>query len=176
MVSCGPDVQSLYYTHMYTFTDYRSDTKPEVCITKGSLYDIINTNPSFSLFKKVIERAGMIGQLNNINADFTLLVPLDSSLKHIPKEYFENMDSGLAKQILGASSLRRTISSELLKSSPVSYFYTVNPNMRAYVTNINGITTINNCATVIKYDIPANNGMIHIVSNIIAPNDDHFMN
>ena len=45
-----------------------------------------------------------------------------------------------------------------------------------YITNINRITNINNCVNVVKYDIWKENGIIHIIDNLLLPSEDHFMN
>lgn len=175
MVSTAPNSQVYNFTHMYSFVDLRSNKDPEVCINPGSIYDFLNKN-NCSKFKKVVERAGMIGQLNDKQADFTVLVPTDNFLAHIPAQYFEKMDDGLARQILDSSVIRKKIDKKLITSSPVAYYNTRNPQMRMYITNISGKTQVNNCATIVKYDINCTNGLIHLVNNILAPNMDHFMN
>jgi hypothetical protein len=97
-------------------------------------------------------------------------------LNHLSNNDIHSMDDGEAKDIIETSILPTIIASDLLKSSPVSYFYTKNSHMRMYVTNINDITKINNCVQVVKYDIWCNNGIIHIVSGLIQPSLDHFLN
>lgn len=176
MVSYGPDTQSLNLTHMYSFVDYRSNKIPNMLLTKGSIYDYIHSEPEFSKFKTIIERAGMINQLNSPQANFTIMIPSDVYLNHIPCDYFEYMDDGLARQILACSTINRRIDRELITSSPVSYYVTRNPQMRMFVTNIGGVCNINNCADIVKYNIICNNGIIHIVNNLIAPNEDTFIN
>ncbi len=176
MVSYGPDIQNQNFTHMWSFVDYRSSVEPQLCVNSGSIYDYINRHPEMKKFKIVIDRAMMSGQLNDEQANFTILIPLDGFLKHIPDEYFQTMDNGLARQILNASTMNRRIEGDLLVSSPVAYYYTRNPAMRLYVTNINRKTRVNNCSNVVQFDIKCTNGLIHIVDNIIAPNQDTFMN
>lgn len=176
MVSTYPNGQLYNFTHMYSFVDLRGKKTPELCVNSGSLYDFINKNKNLSKFRTIIERAQMMGQLNDSQADFTIMIPKDEFLAHIPVEYFEKMDDGLAKQILNCSTMRRKIDKWILTSSPVAYYTTRNPEMRMYVTNISGQTRVNNCATVVQYDIPCTNGLVHFVDNILAPNLDHFMN
>lgn len=176
MVSTGPDVQNYNFTHMYSFVDRRLNDREEVYLpNKDTLYSYI-CNPEFSKFKKILEKAKMISQLNNIQANFTVFVPDDDSLKDIPDEYFSNMDIGTAKQIVNASIIVKKINGELIQSSPVAYYYTLNPKMRMYITNIGGITIINNRTRITEYDITLTNGIIHKISDLIIPNEDHFMN
>lgn len=176
MVSVGPYTPVTDYTHMYSFVDYRSSTKPQICINKGSLYGFLKTTPGFSKFLKLVETAKMYAQINEIEADFTMFVPSDNFLQHLPPDYFDKMDDGLARQIFDASVLNRRIPKNLVVSSPVCYYTTRNPKMRMYMTNIGGRTQINNCVKVVKYDILLNNGIIHVVDGLIVPNEDHFMN
>jgi hypothetical protein len=176
MVSYIPSTQSLLYNHMSSFVDYRTDKEPEICINSGSIYSIIASSPSFSKFKKIVENAKMIGIFNDIQANFTLFLPSDDYLKDFPDWFFETMDDGLAKQIINSSIIPKILKRDLLTSSPVCYFYTKNPGMRMYVTNINYITELNRCTRVVRYDINCTNGVIHLIDNLIIPNDDHFMN
>lgn len=175
MVSVGPDTQSYNYTHMYSFVDLNTDCKkPE--IEKGSIYDYINSNPSFSKFKTIVNHSKNIGLLNDIQANCTVLIPKDEYLSDIPLEYFTKMDDGLARQILASSIIDRKICGKLLSSSPVAYYITRNPEMRMYVENISGITTVNRCSRVVQYDIKCTNGLIHIITGLLVPSDNHFMN
>jgi uncharacterized surface protein with fasciclin (FAS1) repeats len=180
MVSCGPDTQSYNFTHMQSFVDYRSNIPNKPCVVRGSLYDFLLRNGNFTRFLSIIERAGFIGQLNNEQADLTLFVPPDSVLQNIPNDFFDKMDDGEARQILKASMIHRVIDGKLLKSSPVAYYYTYNPDMRLYITNISGKTRINNCINIVHFDIgkngEINNGLLHITDGLIVPTMDTFMN
>lgn len=176
MVSCGPDVQNVNYTHMYSFVDYRNFGKSSYCTVKGSMYDYIASNSGMTKIKKIIEMADIEGILSDLEANYTLFIPLDSELQHISECFFETMDKGLARQIVLSSIIVRQLDKKLLQSSPVSYYITRDPKMRMYVTNINGITKINNCLNVTKFNIPCTNGIIHLTNGLIVPSEDHFMN
>lgn len=176
MVSFAPNTQSYLYNHMSFFIDYESSTKPKTCMLKNSIYEYINCSENTKKFQKIVEKAQMIGFLNDEQINCTIFIPTDDFLHHIDNSYFDNMDIGLARKILSSSIIPRKIGSDLLTSSPVSYFYTKNPNMRMYITNINRITNINNCVNVVKYDIWKENGIIHIIDNLLLPSEDHFMN
>lgn len=176
MTSLGPDTQSYNFTHMYSFVDLRNNEKPKVCTDPNSIFGFLSKSQDFTKFLKIVQRADMEGFLNDIQANFTLFVPMDRFIEHIPMEYFENMDVGLARQILNASLLNRQLDKSLITSSPVCYYTTRNPRMRMYVTNISNVTQINNCVRVVEFNNRMNNGIVHIVNNLIVPNEDHFMN
>jgi uncharacterized surface protein with fasciclin (FAS1) repeats len=176
MVSLGPDIQPLNYTHMTSLVDYRGKECPQILPNKGSIYAHLQTDPQFSLFRTIVEKISMQGQLNEEEADFTIFAPVDKYLSKIPREFFDKMDNGMARQIFNASTLNRKIDKDLLISSPVCYLTTRNPKMRMYVTNINDKTRINNRVSVVHYDLVFNNGIIHVVDGLIFPNEDIFLN
>lgn len=176
MVSYTPNTPYLNFSHMYDFIDYRSKKKPEMCLTEGSIYCLLYSDKRFSKFRSIIDKAKLQGFFNDSQINITLFVPTDEMLSHIPDDFFQTMDIGLARNILDASSIPKRLKSDLLTSSPVCYYFTKNPEMRMYMTNISRNTRINNCANIVQFDIEANNGIIHIVDNLISPNEDHFLN
>lgn len=175
MTTTGPYTQSLNRTHMFSFVDYRGKSEIINCPAGNSIMNHIDTHPQLTKFRKVVNRAGMNAQLSQNEANFTLFTPLDQYLKQ-PDSYFDNMDDGLARQILSASLMDRKIDGYLLQSSPVSYFTTKNPHMRMYITNISDQTRLNQSANVVKFDIPADNGIIHFIDNLIVPSNNTFIN
>lgn len=176
MVSYTPTTPYLNFNHMYDFVDYRSKKQPEMCLTQGSIYYLLCRDTRFSKFRSIIDKAKLQGFFDDMQSNISLFIPTDNMLKHIPDSFFQTMDIGLARNILDASSIPKRLKSDLLTSSPVCYYFTKNPSMRMYVTNINKNTRINNCANIVQFDIEANNGMIHIIDNLLVPNEDHFLN
>lgn len=168
MTSCGPNTQSLNFTHMFNFTDIRGKY-PMKCYMKNSIMDIIDSHPDFTLFSFIVKLAEMDSILNEQQADFTIFVPSDASLKGISQSIFLNMDVGEAKTIVQSSLQDRRIPKELLQDSPAAYFYTLSPQNRLFITNINGNTRINNAINVILFDINCTNGLIHVVDGLMKP-------
>lgn len=175
MVSIGPDTQSYNFSHMYLFVDYNGN-EPELCVTSGSMYEFLKKDGGFTKFLQVLDKADKCVRVNDIQADCTMFIPRDVYLKDVPNDFFAEMDEGLARQIVASSTLRKKIDGELVTCCPVSYFTTMNPKMRMYVTNIRGKTQINNCMYVQQYDVMCSNGIIHITTGIIVPTNDTFMN
>ena len=179
MVSFAPGVQPYNFTHMWSFEDLNysgKGPKPQFCLEKNSVFGYIYNNRNFSRFRGIVEKAGLLAQLSELQADCTLFVPEDRNLQGIPDKFFIDLDDGLARQIVNASILNRRIGSELIKSSPCAYYYTRNPDMKMYVTNIGGKTTINEDLRITEFDRCFSNGVIHIIDGLIIPNDRNFMN
>lgn len=171
MVSIGPYSQSYNFTHMYDFGDLRSckqsKSKSEYC--PHSLMGIINSHPEFQKFNHMVIIAKLDHILNEPQANFTLFVPSDTSIDGLGNEIFLNMDDGTARHIVMSSMLDYKIPSEILESSPASYFITKDPPNRLFIGNISGKTFINDDINVIHKNILASNGIIHVIDKLIWP-------
>lgn len=169
MVSLGPSNQSTDMRQMYDFTDLRAK-KPKTCpYDKNTLMGVIGNNPDFTIFTKIIDQAHYTGRLAEKQADFTIFVPSDYELrKRYSDEVLKNIDRGLARQILQFSMMERQIDKDLIQSSPVSLFPTVKRNNMQIMT-VSGTTHMPNNTTVIHWNHPANNGIMHVTDNFLFP-------
>jgi hypothetical protein len=175
MVSFAPNTQSYLYNHMSFFTDYETDKNPLCCLNKNTIYDWLSCNVNMKKFKKLVDKANMRGTLNDEQANVTLFAVPDRFL-NLTNNYIDSIDEGSAREIIFSLLILRQLGRDLITSSPVSYFYTKNPAMRMYITNINGITTVNECSKIIQFDNWCDNGIIHVLDNIFFPTDNHFLN
>lgn len=175
MSAIGPYSKAFDNTHMWNFSDLRGP-KSSLCINTNSAFGYISKHPEMKKFSAIIEKAGMIGPMNEPEFNSTVFVPLDRYLKD-PLHVYKNLDKGAARNILNVSMLNNKIDGMLIRSSPVSSYTTKDPYNPdyMYVTNISGVTEINNCAHVIQYDIKLDNAIIHVTDNIITPNYEHFI-
>ena len=168
MTSCGPNTQSMNFSHMFQFNDINGRL-PKKTYSKNSIMDVIEYHPDFTKFSYIIKLAEMDDIFGKNQANFTLFVPSNTSIKNIPEDIFLNMDQGDAKNIVQASLLDYRIPKELLTDSPAAYFNTLSPQNRIFVTNINSKTKINNNLNVVHFDIICTNGIIHVVDKLITP-------
>lgn len=178
MVSITPDCQPLNYTHMYDFSNYRRYYKVpcEKPLGVDTIFSYIYNTKNFTKFRKILEKTLLMDQLLECQANFTIFITPDNMI-NLSMDYIENvMDGNEAKSIVNSCILPRQLDKYLLTSSPVSYYYTRNPKMRMYVTNLRGQTMINNQCKVIQFDIKLQNGIIHVVDNLIHETNDTFMN
>lgn len=170
MVSCGPNTDFLNFTHMFDETDLRGPL-PIQKPCKNSLLDIIENTPDFSIFFYMIKLSKLQNLLTLLQANFTIFIPSDKELlSYIDKNYFINMDPNTAYNIVKSSILKYRLSSDILEDSPAAFFYTYDDySSRLFITNISGNTYINNNIKVIKKDILATNGIIHVIDGLIIP-------
>ena len=168
MTSCGPNTQSMNFSHMFDFNDINGKL-PKKTYSKNSIMDVINYHPDFTKFLYIVKLADMDNILDKQQANFTLFVPSNSSIKDIREDIILNMDQGDAKNIVQSSLLDYRIPKELLVDSPAAYFNTLSPQNRMFVTNINSNTKINNTLNIVHFDIICTNGIIHVVDKLIRP-------
>lgn len=170
MVSISPNTLPFINSHMYSFNDLRPCVKKtSSCYCPNSIMDIINTNQNFTKFRFIIKLAGLDITYDSQLANYTLFVPSDAALSKIPEGVFLNMDIGTARNIVKTATLKNKITFDLIKDSPISSFLTLNDSEKLLITNISGVTNINNCIRLIKPDILACNGVIHVTNDIIWP-------
>lgn len=165
----GPYSASYNFTSMFNMTDKRGQlpiTKP----CPGTLLDIIEKNPDFSKFRYLVKLAAQEEVLNASQANFTIFVPSDKSLKNINDNVFINMDTTTAWYIVKSCMVKNKIPSEILEDSPAAYYYTLSEGNRLFITNISGITYLNNSIEVIHKDIMCTNGIIHVINGLFIPN------
>ena len=157
--------------------------------TKGSLMGLIDKNKDFSIFYYMIQLAQLEGILNDIQANFTIFIPSDTYIeKKYPENIFINMDKYTAREIVLYHILNGKITYETLLSSKGMYLDTrIDPEVHATILleNYHGVLTLNNNARIItqqlsisqpgkeensdKNNIVLNNGIIHIIDDILIP-------
>jgi uncharacterized surface protein with fasciclin (FAS1) repeats len=166
MVSFMPNTQSYLYNHM-SFFNGRPE-QPELCINKDTIADYVYNNSGD--FLELVNKAGALTLLNTQQSRLTLFIPekIDMDIR--------NMDAGEAKQIVNCAIIPRFVDSNILKSTPASYFNTRNPAMRMFVVNRGVDITLNCEANIVKPDIMCKNGIVHIIDKLLTPNSKHFVN
>lgn len=168
MVSIGPYSESMNFRHMFDMPDLRGHLPVKVACP-NSLTSIVNEHPDFSKFRYMLNLAKLENLYSDPQANFTIFVPSDNALKHVDKNVFLNMDDGTARHIIKSSTLKRRIPSSVLSDSPASWLHTQDPPNRLFVTNMNGRIYLNNNINIIHKDMPASNGIIHVIDNLIWP-------
>lgn len=167
MTTSGPYTERYDFRSAYDMTDLRGPL-PKKVTDPQSIAGILERGEDTQLFSYILELSGLQGIYDSEEADVTLFVVPDCYLRHIESE-ITNLDRATARDIIKSNSLRRRIISALLESSRISYFYTTSPPNQLCVSNIAGITYVNDDATLIGKDVQANNGIIHYLDKLIVP-------
>jgi uncharacterized surface protein with fasciclin (FAS1) repeats len=175
MTSNAPNSQAQNYTFLFEKQNYRTACKP-IKPNKNSLLDIINNSPDLTVFKNIVRVGNYQEILDSSQSNFTIFVPSDKAILGTTNGMRDrdniisgDIDTGLAYSVLKASILNNKITSELLEYSPFTYLIPIDKTNRLFIKNINGLTIINNNITVLVKDIICENGIIHVIDDIIIP-------
>ena len=170
MTSNYPYSMAMDFTHMYSVRDLRGKfpTK-EPC--PGTIWAMLVSDPRFTRFRYIVEKAGMQSFFNDPLANYTVFVAADSSLNKY-EDVISNMDTLTCRRTLQNSVVRRRLPSEVLKDSPMYYLYTFPSGYsteRINIQNLEGKTLVNGGTCVLEWDILLKNGIVHIVDGLLVP-------
>jgi transforming growth factor-beta-induced protein len=169
MTSSGPYTQSLNFTHMYDMPDLNGYIKPS--ITPNSLLDIISDKKNgFTFYGFLLEKSGLRELFNQLSFNYTVFIPNDITIKiKNLDDIFLNADMSYSRSIILSTMLDNKITTDLLMISEMIQLMTKSPPNNLNISYMNDIITINDIATVTQSNIEANNGLIHVIDNVIFP-------
>jgi uncharacterized surface protein with fasciclin (FAS1) repeats len=169
MVSIGPYTQAYDMKQMYNFVDWNNNKdKKVVCTPSNSLMGVLRSNPDFSIFAGIVKRARYEGKLSQDQANFTLFVPSNVQLlARYNKVWLDNIDDGLCRQIMAFSMMNRKLDKDIIQSSPISTLPTIDRSNSMLVQTVSNVTHLPNSTTVIDWNYSTDNGIIHIVDNLL---------
>lgn len=169
MTSIGPYCQPMDFSHMYKLSDIRGPY-PVKSYNPNSLMGYIASRDDMTRMSFLLRLAKLDGIYNDPQADFTLFVPLDTSLTDISDGVFINMDDCIARSIVQSLTLKRVIPCQLIEDSRLSKYNTMNQYNKIFIAiSKEGSVFVNKDAKVIEKDIRLSNGMIHTIDKLIWP-------
>jgi uncharacterized surface protein with fasciclin (FAS1) repeats len=167
MSAIGPNSQSLNYTHMFDMYDING-IYPLIKYNKNSITDFLNSNKNFCKFKRILDLSGMTNIFDDKQANFTLFVTPDNYFTNIDNIILTTMDQATARCIIKSHSLNNKITTDIFRTTRAGYYYTENnPLRRLIIISPNNDIIIDNDAKIIKGDISATNGIIHIIDKCL---------
>mgnify|MGYP001289925403 CR=1 FL=1 len=169
MVSLGPYHEKTSNMYILDQRLPRGSAYSKQVECPNSLSYIISNEKRFSKFRYILRLSKLNNLYNDIQSNSTLFVPTDNFLQNIPESVFINMDLLTARQIIKASTLKNRITNDILKDNPSCYFITENSTNKLLVTNFNNQTKLNNQINLLDEEIFANNGIIHVIDDLILP-------
>ena len=170
MVSIGPYTQAYDMRQMYDLVDLNPTCISRQKFPDNTLMGELDKNPDFSIFAEIVKKARYDIKLSEKQANFTLFVPSDNSLKQkYSKKALDSIDEGLARQILAFSLMKRKLDQNLLQASPTSLYPTLDRSSLMQITTVNGVSLIQKKVKVIHWNHLADNGLIHVVDDLLIP-------
>lgn len=130
-------------------------------------------NPNLSTFVKLIEQAELVDDLQRLDK-FTLFAPTNEAFSKLPKEKLEMllMSDNKAKlmQVMQAHVLPNEVSSLQLEDN--TRIQMAGDTYIPVETGINNSYVTVGGARIVKNDIEASNGVIHVIDSVILPSED----
>lgn len=169
----GPNHQMYDIRQYYDMGDIRK-TKPSTGVTQedNSITGVIRKTPDFSIFSHILRTSGMEDKLAGIQADITIFVPSDDFLrKKYSPEYFSKIDRGDALKIILFSTMDRVLNKKILQSSPTSFYPTRDRSHDMFISNSKYETIIQSYAKVIHWNYKVDNGIIHVIDDLLYFSD-----
>lgn len=169
MTSCYGTDPNLDFSFFY---DRQAPAKQT---NKNSLLYILENEPKLSMFRYLVKLSNLDPYFNNLQTNATLFVPTDDYIKQQVK-LIENMDVNTAYKIVCYSTVPKKVS----KSGLMYYsMYKLDTRCNGYPLMIDTTNGENNIVinrdsntsqvSIIKTNIQAENGYIHIVDNLLIP-------
>lgn len=133
----------------------------------GELAQAASTQGSFTILTKAVQASGLTSNLTS-EGPYTVFAPTDEAFNALPAGTVDNLLKPENKtklvQLLSYHVVPGRITSSQLKSGNVK---TVAGSNVAVSVSASGVTV--NKAKVVQADIPASNGVVHVVDKVILP-------
>lgn len=170
MSAIGPYSQSYDMKHMYNISDFRyKNNNPPVCYNNGSITDWIMKNPSTKLFANILQRSLLANIYDDNQANFTLFIAKDEYIRMYESQ-ITHFDILTSKNIINMYTLPNRFPLEIFRRSKIGIYPSRKyPYSMLIETNNKNNIIIDKSIEVIEGDIICNNGIIHIIDNLIVP-------
>jgi len=135
--------------------------------------DIVDTAVSADSFKTLVaavKAAGLVETLKG-KGPFTVFAPTDEAFKKVPKDMINALLKPENKGKLTAILTYHVIAGKVMAADVVKMKSAETVNGQMVSINVEGNTVMIDNAKVIKADIEASNGVIHVIDTVILPKD-----
>lgn len=133
-----------------------------------SITEIVSNNPKFSILKAAVIRAGLAETLDG-NGSFTVFAPDNDAFAAagLSASDIDNLSPATLQSILLYHTLGTKVNAANVPAGPNAAVETLNENPIYLTINNQGVFI--NGVLVKQTDIEANNGVIHVISNVLMP-------
>ena len=133
--------------------------------------DIVDTAVSAGSFKTLtaaLEAAGLVGTLKG-KGPFTVFAPTDQAFAKLPAGTVESLLKPANKQKLTAILTYHVVAGNLKADDVIKLSSAKTLNGESVTIKVVGGKVLINGATVVKADIAATNGTIHVIDTVLMP-------
>ncbi len=135
----------------------------------GTIVDIAVGNPTFSTLVTAVKAAGLVETLSG-KGPFTLFAPTNEAFAALPKGTVEALLKPENREALRKVLTYHVVSGNVMAKDLRSGKVTTVAGSTVAVKVQRGQVGVNN-ATVVKADIAAKNGIIHVIDKVLLPPD-----
>jgi uncharacterized surface protein with fasciclin (FAS1) repeats len=131
--------------------------------------DIVATATSagkFTTLTKLLKRAGLVSALKR-PGPYTVFAPTDAAFKKVPKKTLKALLANKAK--LKAVLLYHVVAGKVTAADVVKLRSAKTLNGKKVRIRVSGSNVFVNTAKVVKADVMATNGVIHVVNRVLIP-------
>ena len=133
--------------------------------------DIVETAVSAGSFKTLtaaLEAAGLVGTLKG-KGPFTVFAPTDQAFAKLPAGTVESLLKPANKQKLKAILTYHVVAGNVKAADVIKLSSAKTLNGQSVTIKVVGGKVLINGATVVKADIAASNGTIHVIDTVLMP-------
>ena len=135
--------------------------------------DIVDTAVAAGSFKTLataLQAAGLVDTLKG-KGPFTVFAPTDEAFSKLPAGTVESLLKPENKEKLKAILLYHVVSGDVTAAQVVKLSSAKTINGQDLKLTVNDGTVMVNDATVVKADVLASNGVIHVIDTVLLPKD-----
>lgn len=134
----------------------------------GTIVDVAAAAPQFKTLVAAVKAAGLADTLSS-KGPFTVFAPTDDAFAKLPAGTVETLLKPENKAKLKAILLYHVVAGEV-KSTDLKSGEVKTVGGQSVSVDVSGGSVKVNTATVTKADIPASNGVIHVIDTVLIPN------
>ena len=140
-------------------------------VANNDIVDTAKANGSFTTLVTAIQAADLVGSLKG-PGPFTVFAPTDAAFRKLPAGTVESLLKPENKEKLRAILTYHVVSGTVTgaQAMKVSSAKTLN-GQELRVSNHDGTLMVNE-STVLNADVPASNGVIHVVDTVLLPGNN----
>jgi uncharacterized surface protein with fasciclin (FAS1) repeats len=142
-------------------------------MAKMNVVQVAQSNPEFSLLVEAVQAAGLVGMLSDPNAHYTIFAPTNDAFAQALTE------TGMTKaQLFGNKALlNKILGYHVISGAMPIYAKDVKQGNVTMVSKDTLMVTANGklvdetgrTATLLKTDIAATNGVVHVIDKVLMP-------
>jgi len=134
--------------------------------TGQNIVQVAASNPQFSTLVSLVKKAGLVGALSG-STKLTVLAPTNAAFNAVPKATLNKLasDKSLLIKVLEYHVLKgEVLAAKIVKLRSVKTLEGASVKIR-----VSGGSVYVNQAKVIKTDVKASNGVIHVINAVLLP-------